>query len=175
MDDSFELYNTLPADQIEDEFVRIFVKDSLEAGNVQLDAFASIVNAIYTQKTPVFMITRKVLSTLLKNDPNHSRNSANRNKYPALIKMLTNTGFWELLEEQSGSRPAFFEVKDEVLVNALKKHMADDVYSQIIKQRHEDFLKFVDQQSGKREFMEMSGEDRIKKMKKEVEKDLEVQ
>lgn len=92
---------------------------------------ATIFNAIFTQKTDCFMLSRRYMEQLLESEPNHTFNKINNIYYGPLLTNLTEgeVNIADRLVEQEGRCAAFYRLN--------KKH---PVYSILCELISEEFL-----------------------------------
>jgi len=146
LDPSVVLYDTVLRAKIKNAYVDQIIKEMLDDGNDKSLALASIINAIFTQKTSAFAISRRVLNDLMKSDPNHDKNDLNTRSYVPLVNMLTENDFWEVKEEQKGRRPALFIIKSPQLITVLKEEMFGKKYDEIQNDRIKAYYMMVNKE-----------------------------
>lgn len=134
-DDSVILYRTNPLDSFEGKTYKILNyyysrKDSLSL------MVGSVFNAIFTQKTSAFMVTRRELDKLLYQDKEHDLDRIPCNRlYTMIMNRLIKTGFLEVIEKPTGSRGGLYRLVEPDMVELLKKSMFDEAYEEIEKER----------------------------------------
>jgi hypothetical protein len=129
-DERVLLYRTSNADDFPVVEAITLVKNLVKIKEPKRLALASIVNAIFTQQTSAFMITKRDLDKLLKTDKNHNLNYLQPYLYTSLQKDLRDK-FWEVREEPAGMRGGLYILKDEPAVSILKSIMIDQSYDEI--------------------------------------------
>lgn len=89
---------------------------------------ASIFNAIFTQKTDCFNLSRKIINDLMKNDTNHQFDGIHPSYYgPFMLDCHgngVNEALWEEVVPQTGSNP--------VLIRLRKDHQVYEILSNLI-------------------------------------------
>lgn len=139
VDTTITLYRTSKIKDFELEQVRdILEKLTLKTDPLQL-ALASMINAIFTQRASVFMITKRSLSKLMYHDQNHDGTLCHDRVYTVMMNNLKNSGVIEVLEKPAGRKGGLYRLTDSDLVELLKLTMIDSSYEEVEKVRIEQF------------------------------------
>lgn len=105
-------------------------------------SMGSIFNAILTQQTSAFLITRRELDTLVREDPNHDlKRLPSTRLYTAIIDRLLESSVLELLEKPTKSKGGLYRVIKPQIVDLLKIVMVDLIYEDVEKKRIENYYK----------------------------------
>lgn len=129
-DETVLLYKTMKAEDLPVPEAISIVKDLLKVKLPERLAIASIVNAIFTQRTSAFMITKRDLDKLMMFDKNHDLNYLQSRTYKVIMDSLSGK-FWEVREKPVGRKGGLYILKDEKIINVLKLVMIDESFDEI--------------------------------------------
>jgi hypothetical protein len=135
------LYRTSMVEDLDNDRAEMMLNALLAKKDPLKLAFATILNAVFTQQSPVFMITKRTLSKLMYHDKNHEGNFCHDRTYTVLMRGLKNSGFIEVVEKPVGRKGGLYKLKDLDAVEVLKLIMIDISYEEIEKAKTEEYYK----------------------------------
>lgn len=141
LDPTIGLYRTSDIEDISVEKGRVMLRSLVDNKDPLKLAFASMLNAIFTQQAPVFMITKRSLSKLIYDDKNHDGTLCHNRVYTVLMGSLKESGFLEVIEEPAPRKAGLYRIKDQDAVEVLKLIMIDKPYEEIEKMRTDKYYK----------------------------------
>lgn len=142
LDESVLLYKTMLLKDIPCVDGIGIIKDLLKIKTPDRLALASIVNAIFTQQTSAFMITKRGLDKLMYFDKNHELGYLHSRTYQVLMQSLAKSNFLEIREKPVGRKGGLYILRNERVIDALKLIMIDEAYEDIERKRIENFYTF---------------------------------
>jgi len=117
--DMVKLHKTTRLDKVSDKKFRENLEDMYNSDNKIWTRLATILNAVFTSKRLVFILSRKILMELIKEDINSKYSSIGTVEYKELIFKLANGGFFERLREPKPGKAGVYKIIEPEIVEEL--------------------------------------------------------
>lgn len=147
LDDTVALYKTVKISDINSVDAVHLIKGIIKKKTPEHLALSSILNAIFSQQTSAFMITKRGLDRLLKYDVNHNCEKLHPRSYQLLMEDMETRGVWEVRVRPTGSRGGLYILQDSHIINILKLIMVDKSYEEIENQRIKKYYELQSKES----------------------------
>ena len=92
------------------------------------ERMATILNAIFTQNLRTFMISRRTLVDLFKNDEQSKFKNLSSNDYALLLAKITNSNMFQVLRKPTAKKAGVYKLIAPDLVEILFKRVAEEVF-----------------------------------------------
>lgn len=123
---SVKLVNTKHLDDLPDIVIKpILAFYTSTSSSIQKSG--SIINSIYTQQTNVFLLSLRIVSELVKNDPNIKYTSCNSTNYKEIMHKLFSSKVITALRKPSGKFAGLYELTSEIFLEPLRQQIGDDM------------------------------------------------
>lgn len=142
-DDSLMLYRTQKISDINNENAVDLINFTLSLNDHFSNCMASVINAIFTQKTSVFSFTRDSIKELIKQDINHDMDAFQNSAYTNFKRRIINTQFVEENIPQSGRQPGLYRLKDVTTRSILVEMIGERHLQEQEKIREKEYFRFL--------------------------------
>lgn len=95
-----------------------------------INILASVINAIYTQQNPVFILSYRSINKLIKNDQNININALNGSQWKFFKKNFIfdeETQIFSVVREQKNKIPGLYEIKQEELLSMIESSIGREI------------------------------------------------
>lgn len=107
------------------ENVNSEIRDALTSfydhSDMNIQKMGTIFNAIYTQKTHIFLLSFRIFNNLLKNDPNIKCSSCHIKNYKYIIYKLISINVLKILRNHQFKKAALYELVEDLYLDVLKQ------------------------------------------------------
>lgn len=145
-DDTVKLSSLSDLSKTSDD-IKNMLEGFYECDNPVVQKIGTILNAIFTQKTNVFMLSIRILSDLVEKDPNLKAKSCHSSQYRKIIYRLLKSGLLKKIREPNGNNAGLYELIHEGFLSILIKEIGQDV----LDAKKKAHIEWYDEESKKRQ------------------------
>ena len=126
---TIKLTRTQAIEFIEDHFFKLMVTDLYNSKHSVTHLIATMFNAVVAHQRATFMMSKRIMNTLIENDPNTDTNCCKSTTYRDFMQKCISDGLLEVLRPHMGRRAGLYELKDDLTLEVLYRIQGRDYYN----------------------------------------------
>ena len=156
------LYQTVNINKIKSKEVRDFLKDLYSEEGIFVRVFASVMNAMISQKMITFILSKRLLDNLIQKDSNLERKALQSAQYKYFIHQLLKNKILIKLREPSGKKGGVYQLNNEEYLE-----FVDISYDKIKKQEDRILRRYDEYEKDKKDRL-LKSKDKIINLKEKL-------
>lgn len=122
IDSDLKLDYTHPLDEFEDKEMKNTLKLFYNHKNSHVKKIGSILNALFYQPRKIFIITKKLLNSLVKYDVNIKANSVDSEAYGKALYHMFNNNIIKRIREPAQNKAGLYKIIDRDILTIMEKN-----------------------------------------------------